>query len=121
MRPVREAFQFVQRCAVRRRRNHGAGGEIRADSDHVRGTDPGVFHGRRYRITEHAAVVLGNLQCPVIGQPIPAWHALGKDAMGVLENTVAKFRTIGNPDDDGTSGQGAEVDTNDILFGVAAD
>ena len=91
-----------------------------------RRVDAGGGDGGRHGDAQHLAVVLGHLQRPLRRErrSVPARPGqVGRQ--GALEHGVrvgvdggAELGAVGDPDDDGTAGQGAVVDADDVLLGL---
>ena len=77
----------AQRGAIRFSRQHGAGGEIDAEADHIGGIDAAFFKHCGNGMLEYLDVIVGVLERPIRGQ---AYIGAGKlfidDAVGILVN-----------------------------------
>ena len=119
VRPVGVAGQLAQRRPVGEHRQHGAGGEVRPEADHLAGVDPGDAHGLGHGVGEHVDVVARHLERPVRGERHRSRGEAGvQDAVRVLVHGAAHLGAVGHPDDDGATGEGAEVDADRELVGV---
>ena len=117
VRPVREAFQLVQRRAVCRRRNHGARGEVGGDAHYVGRVDTGVGDGGRYSIAQDVAVVVGHLECPIGGKALAgAREFFCHHSVRVFEDSAADLGSVRYTHHDGAAGQGSIVHANDELL-----
>ncbi len=76
MRAVAELGQVAQRRAICFHWQHGAGGEIDADADDIRGVDPRFAQHLRHCVLEGAEVILRVLQRPIGLQPQAAIREL---------------------------------------------
>lgn len=117
MRPVSEAVQFVQRSAVRRRRDHGAGREVSGDAHDVLWIDARVGDGGGDCVAQDVAVVVGNLEGPIGGEALAgSGEYLGHHGMRILEHATAEFQPVRDADYYRASGQRPEIDADDVLL-----
>ena len=113
VRAIGEVGDLAQGGSVGGRGQDRAGGEVDPDADDPFGGDPGRVKGGGNGFAQDPAVVLGVLQgglrfegLLVAGQPV------GDDTVGVGVFGGAEFGAVADPDHDGASGEGSEVDTD---------
>ncbi|GAA1278842.1 hypothetical protein GCM10009677_36520 [Sphaerisporangium rubeum] len=118
VRPV--GVDLAERRAVRGGRQHGAGGEVRADADHLGRRDAGDREGLRHRVAQDVAPVLGGLQGPVGPEPhIGAGQPVLDHPVCVLVHGAPQFGPVGHPHDHRAPRQGAEIDADDVRLAVS--
>ena len=120
VRLVAQLVGVAQRGAVGEGRHHRARGEVGGDADDVGRVDAGGLHGGRHGGAQHLDVVGGDLQGPVRREAAArARHHRVDDPVGVLQDRGPQLGTVGDPDDEGPTGQGAVVDADDVAVAVA--
>ena len=113
VRAAGELGELAQRRPVFEHRQHGAGGEVGADADHLAGADAGHVDRGGHRGAQHVQVVCRVLQRPVGGQrPAGGCQLRVHHAVPVLADRAAELRAVGDADDQGAPGQGAEIDAD---------
>ena len=80
------------------------------------GSTPASCERLGHRVPQHVDVVVGDLQRPVRAETAPVGQRLVEHRVRVVVRGRAELVAVGDPDDDGATGQGPEVDANDVLL-----
>ncbi len=116
MRLGAELVQQAERCAGAVNWQHGAGSEVYAQADDVRGRDAGLREDSGYSLPQDCQIVGRVLQGPVgVEAAAAAGEALVDDAVGVGVDVGGDNLAVGDADEDGPARLGAEVNSDGVL------